>query len=373
MAATNRIISYSKGLVENQNEVTLLSTNNGSSSPNNYEGINYMLFGSIRLSQFSNKISSVFAVIKMGWYLFRNAHKFNSVLIVSNSVSLIIIAKLICKVRRLTILIEKSEYPFVLKSNNKVGEIYGRIYVNNIYKLFDGMVVMTNPLMEYFKSKVSEKTKLFHMPMTVETDRFLLNDKPDNKLGDYIAYCGYMGGNKDGVENLLNSFKLVENEIENIKLLLIGTAPKEELGYLKELSKTLGLKRVIFFGQVDRDEIPFLLLNSKALLLARPSSLQSHGGFPTKLGEYLSTGKPVIVTNVGEIGEYIIDKINGFIVEPDNNFEFAQKIIYVLKNYEEATIVGKKGQKLANSIFNNKVQSKRLEHFLVNMIFKGVK
>jgi glycosyltransferase involved in cell wall biosynthesis len=365
MAATNRIISYSKGLIENENEVTLLSTSVGQGLPNIYEGINYRLFGSGQLSKFSSKMSAVFAVLRIGCYLFRSSQKYNIVLIVSNSVPLILIVKFVCTVKRLPILIEKSEYPFVLNYKSKVGKLYSKLYVKYLYKLFDGMVIMTMPLMEYFRSKVSENAKLFHMPMTVEPDRFLRNENKHNELGEYIAYCGYMGGNKDGVENLLNSFRVIENEIPDVKLLLIGTAPKEDIKRLKEISKKLGLKRVIFFGKVDRENMPNLLLNAKALLLARPSSLQSYGGFPTKLGEYLSTGNPVIVTNVGEIGNYIENEVTGYLVEPDNNLLFALTVIKVLKNYNEAIKVAEQGRKLAFSVFNYKVQSKRLEKFLM--------
>ena len=48
------------------------------------------------------------------------------------------------------------------------------------------------------------------------------------------------------------------------------------------------------------------------LVLARPDNIQAKGGFPTKLGEYLATGNPVVVTKVGEIPNYLIDGVNAF-------------------------------------------------------------
>lgn len=60
-------------------------------------------------------------------------------------------------------------------------------------------------------------------------------------------------------------------------------------------------------GDVHRDKVPELLCRSKILALARPDNLQSEGGFPTKLGEYLSTGNLVIITDVGDIPFYLKD------------------------------------------------------------------
>jgi glycosyltransferase involved in cell wall biosynthesis len=84
------------------------------------------------------------------------------------------------------------------------------------------------------------------------------------------------------------------------------------------------------------------------------------------LGEYLSTGKPTIVTKVGDIPIYLKDNVNAFLVEPDDNKAFAEKIKFVLDNYENALFVSKEGKKLTQTIFNYLYQSKRLEIF-----FKG--
>ena len=51
--------------------------------------------------------------------------------------------------------------------------------------------------------------------------------------------------------------------------------------------------------------------------MARPDSRQARGGFPTKLGEYLATGKPVCVTKVGEITVYLEDNVSAFLAEPE--------------------------------------------------------
>lgn len=229
------------------------------------------------------------------------------------------------------------------------------------------MIIMTQPLLEYFKNLVRKDCKLIKLPMTVDMTRFE-NINNANKYGEYAAYCGNMSGNKDGVENLIEAFSFVEAKHPNFKLVMVGGANTDvEFFKIKQKVADLKLKNVIFTGRVSREEIPGILTNARILCLARPSSLQSAGGFPTKLGEYLTTGHPVVVTAVGEIPKYL-NRDNSFIVEPDNNRLFGDTINEILSDYEKASVIGLEGRKVALANFNYSVQSARLHDYLINLI-----
>jgi len=114
--------------------------------------------------------------------------------------------------------------------------------------------------------------------------------------------------------------------------------------------------------------MPPLLCGAKVLALARPSSLQSTGGFPTKLGEYLATGKPVVVTKVADIPRYLEDGENAYLVEPDDNSAFAEKLGFVLSHYEDALQTAQKGKELTNTVFNYKIQSRRIQDFFISWL-----
>ena len=107
-----------------------------------------------------------------------------------------------------------------------------------------------------------------------------------------------------------------------------------------------------------------MLNNAKLLCLARPSSLQSTGGFPTKLGEYLATGHPVVVTSVGEIPNYL-NRENSYIVEPDNNKLFGETINEILTDYDKAVEIGRKGKEVAMQNFNYSVQAVKLHNYFM--------
>ena len=108
-------------------------------------------------------------------------------------------------------------------------------------------------------------------------------------------------------------------------------------------------------------------MNAKMLCLARPSGLQSLGGFPTKLGEYLATGLPVVVTSVGEIPNYL-NSDNAYIVSPDDNKKFGEAMNGILSDYDNATHIGMRGRDVVLRTFNYSIQATRLHDFFIKLL-----
>ena len=232
------------------------------------------------------------------------------------------------------------------------------------------MIVMTHKLLTYYQD-LADHCQFFLMPMTVEIERFnnIGNCNPEE---EYIAYCGNLGhNNKDGVDILINSFNEIHHKYPDIKLYIIGdTNKKDNSEYikLKELVKSLDIcDYVIFKGRVHRDKIPSLLYNAKILVLSRPDNLQAQGGFPTKLGEYLLTGKPVVVTDVGEIHYYLKDGVNAYIAKPGEISSFTNKLYEVLNDYDNALEIGLRGRDVALKNFDYRNYNNQLNEFITEV------
>ena len=360
-ASVNRLLSYAKGMVEGGDDVSVLSSAFSNYIVGDINGVKYHNYGK------GNGVISLFIALLQILKVIWNA-KYDAVILVSNSLMLIYPLAIVCKLRGIKYLQEKSEFPFVLMKKGLLAKIWAWFYTSTTYKLFDGLIVMTKPLMDYFVTKVRKNCKLIEVPMTVDLDRFTIEKNQEAKYGDYIAYCGNMAGNKDGVMNLIEAFDIASKQIQKVKLLLIGgsTTP-EDLVRIKDFAKDKGDGRIIFYGKATREEIPSLLVNAKVLALARPSCLQSTGGFPTKLGEYLATSNPVVVTAVGDIPRYL-NETNSYLVEPDNNKAFAEGLVKIFSNYPTAQDIGKRGRKVAEQNFNYKVQAPRIHDFIERML-----
>lgn len=232
-------------------------------------------------------------------------------------------------------------------------------YKREVHKL-SGMSVISTALKNYFVSLGLPENKIQIVNMTVDNNRFRgLIKQPSEK---YIAYCGTASNNKDGVDELIKSFAIVHKSHPAVKLLIIGKTPdkKDASGNLK-LIENLGLKdSVVFTGVVSSSEMPQLLKNACVLALDRPDSLQAQCGFPTKLGEYLLTENPVVVTKVGDIPLFLKDGETALLAEQRNSQDFASKIIWALDNPEEASQIGIKGAQVAMREFNYLNETKKI-------------
>ena len=270
---------------------------------------------------------------------------------------------------------EINEFPDIHLNNNstrffwqKSSATLSHDYFNkNILPNLDGLALMTKTLYDYFEPKCSPKTQMLHLPMTVDLDRFNLNlnhDRLNSTNETYIAFLGSMNDTKDGVNILIESFINIASKHPTVQLCLFGFWAYDTQKHL-DLIENSGLEhRILYSKAIDSSEVINVLMNATLLVLPRPDSYQAQGGFPTKLGEYLATTKPVIATTVGEIPNYLKDRESVFFCKPGDVESLKETLDYALSNPELATKIGIEGRKVAETVFSTNVQSQRLNLFL---------
>jgi glycosyltransferase involved in cell wall biosynthesis len=381
MACTNRIISLAKGLVENDVGVKVVCFQTtekqdgtlNSNAKGFYEGIEF------EYTSGTTVVGRTF--LRRKWLGLRSLVRALGILIESRrradqcvlflyttSWRYILFFYLAARLLGIVLIQDEVEYPTVVLKEPKSwpAKIYANIYTSCLFRLFDAILVMTTRLETYFRDRIRKRALILRVPMTVEMSRFLTNTWSSPERSKYIAYCGYVGGNKDGVQNLIEAFAELATRHDDVKLYVIGdSSGTTDLERLQQIARDLGVQhRVVFTGRVLRHEIPRYLCNASVLALARPASLQSEGGFPSKLGEYLATGNPVVVTRVGDIPEFLTDGDDAFLAEPDDVNGFANKLDYVLSHQDQAKDVGLRGREVARTNFDYHVQGQRLVQFL---------
>jgi glycosyltransferase involved in cell wall biosynthesis len=192
---------------------------------------------------------------------------------------------------------------------------------------------------------------------------------PDEVLppDEYILYTGFdfnpgeVFSSKDGLLTLISAFADLASNQTALKLIIIG----ENNQLYHNLAAELGVSEmVVFLGRRSRKEIIAYQKNAKLLVLPRPWSKQAEGGFSSKLGEYLLTGKPVLMTDVGDAGRYLTHGINAFFAIPGDRDDLSGKMKWLLGNYDEALKVGAAGREVALTRFNHKIEGEKLVKFL---------
>jgi glycosyltransferase involved in cell wall biosynthesis len=123
-------------------------------------------------------------------------------------------------------------------------------------------------------------------------------------------------------------------------------------------------ERVELPGFVPRADLLTLYARASALLLPLPPDLTSIARFPTKLGEYLASRRPVITTDVGEVSLYLTDGVNAFVTPPDDTQAFAAAIQSAIEDPEGAARIGEAGFLVARNEFHYARHSTELASLL---------
>lgn len=258
---------------------------------------------------------------------------------------------------------ERTELPYVFGAHRSpTAYVQYKYYMNFLIPKFDGLFVISNKLKEFFKTYNSKIEKI---PTVVDSDFFNSSTTSPYDFS-YIGYCGTMSGDKDGIPILIKAFARLIDDYPEYKLVLVGNNSPSKINATLKLIEKLNINdHIIFTGFIEREEMPGLLGNAKLLVVSKPDNEQNSGNFPIKIGEYLSTGVPVVVTRVGEIPQFIKDKETGFLAEPNSVDSFYEKMKEALSDYPKAQEIGAAGRKVAIQSFDYKTQAERMLKFIL--------
>ena len=187
-------------------------------------------------------------------------------------------------------------------------------------------------LLQYYKVK-EDKIRVIHNG--VDVDKFQpASDKRKAKeaLGfspDDIAILsvGRLYARK-GLFTLIESMPLVARKFKNAKFIIVGKGLSNEMKKLVSYATKLGVKdNIVFTGYFPDKKLPKLYQAADVFAFST-----FYENLPFAVLEALSSGLPVVTTNVGGIPEMIESGRNGFLVQPSNARELADRILYYLEH-----------------------------------------
>lgn len=143
---------------------------------------------------------------------------------------------------------------------------------------------------------------------------------------------------------LLESFSLIKQKLKRVNLVIVGDGPLR--GELESYAKTLGIAEyVTFLG--NRRDVPELM---SAFNLFALSSLDE--GLSLTLLEAMSSGLPIVATEVGGNPEVVVCGETGFIVPSQNPAAFAQACVKLLSDDNLALEMGRQGLERVRALYS---------------------
>ena len=136
------------------------------------------------------------------------------------------------------------------------------------------------------------------------------------------------------VRDLLLAFKLVKTKVSNAELLIVGDG--DYVHQLKEESRIIGLRNVVFTGRVKEKEKIRLMKSSWIIV-----STSMVEGWGMTIMEAAACGTPAVGYNVAGLRDSIIHGKTGILVENGNISELAKALILLLENDQLRINLGK--------------------------------
>ena len=251
-------------------------------------------------------------------------------------------------------MIDKSEFSgSFFRRIKRYGYNFNFKYLN---KVADKLIVFSFYLKEEYMKMGYKEKNIIVQPNLTDFD-FWEPAKDDIKYN--LGYSGapYL---KDGLHDLFNAISLLNERKIDVTLLVIGDATfgKSLIPGLKLECQRLGIsQKVTFTGLVESSLVKNYLSECQILAITRPSTVQTKAGFPTKLGEYYASRRPVLATKFGDMEKYFKDGHEIVMAECGDPVSIAEKIEWMLKNSEQLESISKHGYQKATQLleFKNSV------------------
>ena len=206
-------------------------------------------------------------------------------------------------------------------------------------KKMDGVIAISRFLYNQYK----KFTQCIFVPPLVDLNNQKWNRDRVLTIGNdlKLVYAGTAGmGNKDKLNVIISEVK----HFPSIKMTVVGMSQSQyEQGYNTKVDST----NVVFLGRVSHTKAVKAVYEADFQLLIRDNTLKCKAGFPTKFVESMSCCTPIIATLTSNLDDYLVDGVNGFVVDEKQtlNQVFARiislnkrEIIDMKKNCRDFTV-----------------------------------
>lgn len=223
--------------------------------------------------------------------------------------------------------------------------------------------------------KLSPRTPNLILPPLVDSDQFqhsavkAAEFREKWKIDGRTALISYLGSfwNIDGVGGLLNAVARLRDEGVDFRLSISGM-PLEgrDNDDVDGLVKEFKLEdRVILTGWLQTEQVLAALSAADILVVPKVDHVINRAGMPTKMTEYLSMGKPVVTTRVGDIPLYLEHRKNGWLCRPGDDSDLSAALKELIQDSGLRERLGVAARKIAMDKFDYRAAGRIMEGALL--------
>lgn len=237
------------------------------------------------------------------------------------------------------------------KSNSPLHRSLAKI-AGFLYRRSERVVVVTPAFEDYLaehwrvpREKISViengvETKLFAPePSAEEAGNLRRQLRAEGRF--VVSYIGTMGM-AHGLETIITAAAQLQDANPEVVFLMIGEGADKDR--IATLARERGLNNLRFVDQQPRERIPAYICASDACLVLLKKTDLFKTVIPTKMLEFMSCARPVILGVEGQAREILEEARAGLAIEPENSEALVKAIRYLAANPEQARALGRNGR-----------------------------
>lgn len=356
MAMSNRIHLYGRCLYAIGSEVEVIIP---SKTKDSKRGIHVDVpFSSVKSPLFFRnylllKLNAFFAAFIYAYYSFCFSKRADVIFICGFGWFSSMLAGIATHIGGAKIVMEVNENPYAPEGGKLDPVLVRRIrrfsMLHTAFKLMDGFIVISEKLEELVYQHKKKQAFILKIPILVDKPE-ALNMVPEKPEIPFVLHTGALSETKDGMLAVFEGFARAHLKLNGaLKFILTQKKMHPALSRkICDIAKKYELQDSIqFTGHLSKIAVEQLRMRCTLTIINKPSNWQNDYNFPTKLGEYMVSGIPMIVTATGELKKHLNDSVNAFLVPENDPDAIAEKIVFIIKNPIIAKSVGQAGKDYA--------------------------
>ena len=236
---------------------------------------------------------------------------------------------------------------------------------NKYFPKADGVLAISRLLEDQFVHKIKNVARI---PTVLDIDNSEYRTEKNHE-GIRLLFAGDISTGKDRLVEVIEAINSVKYS-KNVSLDIFGPGINDIIKQSDgKIAKENINQHIIVHGFRPQHEINSVCCEADFGLILRPDRRSSNAGFPTKLGEYLAAGTPVIANDTGDICCYIKDGYNGFILEDIKPHTISDLLSRICEmSNEDLVIMRKNARKTAEQFFNYKAYQNQMDSFVKKVV-----
>lgn len=173
---------------------------------------------------------------------------------------------------------------------------------NRLGKESDGLIVVSKMMQKAYQD---QKNLLYLPPLVDITDTIWHPNPPYTPQTFEFCFAGMLDGDKDSLDKIVEGFSKMKRDQAILRI--IGVTKDAFLVHYPAMSKVLEelADSLIFMGRRSHAETISYVLGCSCYIFVRKPDTRNNAGFPTKFAEAFTCGRPIIATEISDIGEYM--------------------------------------------------------------------